>query len=72
MRKVMLQLIGLLSLLALAACQPAIATPAVAPRATLSPTPATVQVSLFAISQQHAVVALDPASGSVFYRLISP
>jgi outer membrane protein assembly factor BamB len=66
MRKIT-ALITLLSLLALAGCQSASKTPAT-PRPTSSPTPAPVQVSLFAVSNQDTVVALNPADGSVRWQ----
>lgn len=68
MRKITVQLFAVLCLLALAGCQPTTSTPAATPRPTISPTPAPVQVSLFAVSQQHTVVALNPADGSVRWR----
>jgi outer membrane protein assembly factor BamB len=68
MRKITVQLVAVLSLLALAGCQPTTSTPAAGPRPTISPTSAPVQVSLFAASNQNTVVALNPADGSVRWQ----
>ncbi|HEX6777752.1 MAG TPA: PQQ-binding-like beta-propeller repeat protein, partial [Ktedonobacterales bacterium] len=65
MRKIT-ALIALLSLLALAGCQPTSNTSSATPRPT--PTPAPVQVSLFAVSNGTTVVALNPADGSVRWQ----
>ena len=62
MRKIT-ALIALLSLLALAGCQSTTSTSSTTSRPT--PTPAPVQVSLFAVSNGTTVVALNPADGSL-------
>ena len=70
MRRITVHLVALLSLLVLAGCQPNISAPgtsAAAPRPTVSPTPAPVQVNLYALSD-NAVVALNPADGSVRWQ----